>query len=259
MKSMKGFLFGLLIAITGGAAASGYYGWPKIFTFTELTTGIFTANNTATFNDLFTSRGIDDNGTENAITIYPSEEVVVSQPDSGVALSVYGANNQYATVIQGSLVNGVSQGLRIQAGTNASDVPFLVRNASNTTILGGMFGNGGMVLGSPTGSTLGLGTLNVDTGLYVDSAEVDIHTRRSETINLPSIAANTCLSAVIDAVPTPNNFCQVTCVGTSCAGNSMMYQCNYSSGLGLTLKSCNISNTAIDLPSTTWNFLITPP
>jgi hypothetical protein len=81
---------------------------------------------------------------------------------SGITLTVVGAASSYTMAIAGSNSAGNSLGLRIAAGTNASDTALIVYNQSNTTPYLTVVGDGGVLLGNaPTGGSQGNGTVNV--------------------------------------------------------------------------------------------------
>lgn len=61
---------------------------------------------------------------------------------------------------------GAAFGLVVQAGTNSSDYNMLLQSQSGSTLFE-LFGDGGAVVGSPTGGDQGLGTINA-TGLFVN-------------------------------------------------------------------------------------------
>lgn len=106
------------------------------------------------------------------ITLGTSGTVTIATPTSGVALTVNGVAGtgftNPALIVQGALSASGSNGLVIRAGTNSSDAALVISNDSNSTTLMDVFGDGGVVVGAPTGSTLGLGTVNAATGFYIN-------------------------------------------------------------------------------------------
>lgn len=91
-------------------------------------------------------------------------------PSSTVpAITVNGFASVYAVNITGGSSSNVGQsyGLRLYAGTNSSDAALSVNNVANSQSLMLISGDGGTVLGSPTGGDKGLGTINT-TGVYVN-------------------------------------------------------------------------------------------
>jgi hypothetical protein len=74
--------------------------------------------------------------------------VTINAPASGVALAVTGVASQYAIYGVGSSTTGGSNGLFVQAGTNASDSPFQMVNRAGTAGLVVVRGDGSGVLGA---------------------------------------------------------------------------------------------------------------
>lgn len=83
-----------------------------------------------------------------------------------------GTANVYTGTFNGSSTSGQSLGVRIAAGTNGSDVALLITNQAGSTILGEVFGDGGTVLGSPTGGDRGPATLNTASQIFVNNVAV---------------------------------------------------------------------------------------
>ena len=72
--------------------------------------------------------------------------------------------------ITGSTTTGNSNGISMRAGTNASDFPLAIANATGTNLY--LFhGDGGLEVGAPTGGDKGAGTINA-TGLFVNGTAV---------------------------------------------------------------------------------------
>ena len=86
--------------------------------------------------------------------------VVVAAPASGVALLATGVATQVAAQFNGASTSGQSYGAYIAAGTTSADFALLVRNQSAGSNFLEVFGDGGVVVGPPTGGDQGLGTLN---------------------------------------------------------------------------------------------------
>jgi hypothetical protein len=87
---------------------------------------------------------------------------------SGFTLT--GASGAYAITLDGSAVTGNSYGVKIAAGTNGADIAFLITSQSGTTFFT-VAGTGGITVGTPTGGSQGIGTINA-TGLFVNGAAV---------------------------------------------------------------------------------------
>jgi len=92
-------------------------------------------------------------------------------PASGTT-TFNGVASTYAVVIAASTTTNDSKGLLLKAGTSSSDFTFYIENAAGSTVYGAMYGDGGMVLGAPTGGDKGAGTLNVAGNLYVNGSAV---------------------------------------------------------------------------------------
>jgi hypothetical protein len=73
--------------------------------------------------------------------------IVINSVAGQVSLTVNGAANSLSELIQGSLTAGQSFGLVIQAGTNASDDPFVVKSADATKQFFRIHGDGSGFLG----------------------------------------------------------------------------------------------------------------
>lgn len=106
-----------------------------------------------------------------ATTLSLPPNVVIPTPSSGVGLLVNGVASAFAMEITAPNTAGVSRGLEVLAGTNASDFSVVINNAANTTNYLIVYGDGGVQLGAATGGDKGLGTLNA-TGLFVNNVPV---------------------------------------------------------------------------------------
>lgn len=73
--------------------------------------------------------------------------VSVATPATGIAFTSSGANNGFAGDFVGSATTGQSRGLRVRAGTNASDFAFQVANQANTITYAQVGGDGSTVWG----------------------------------------------------------------------------------------------------------------
>jgi hypothetical protein len=89
---------------------------------------------------------------------------------AGVALTVNGANSFFATVINGGGATGQSNGLKIQAGTNASDTPLDVLTLAGAPILTAN-GFGAVAIGPPTTG----GALTVTNAAGQDAIDVNLN------------------------------------------------------------------------------------
>ena len=105
---------------------------------------------------------------------------------SGFTLT--GGNNDYAITLDGSATTGESYGVEINAGTNASDIAFLVNSHSGTQFFQ-ILGTGAITVGAPTGGSQGAGTINA-TGLYVNGVAVSNAVSHNPTATIGLSAVN---------------------------------------------------------------------
>lgn len=126
--------------------------------------------------------------------------VTIATPTSGSALTVTGlagaAFANPAVLITSPNTANQSNGITVQAGTSASDSSFTVNNAAGTLNYFVVFGDGGVVVGNPTGSTLGRGTINC-TGLFVNGGVVALG---RIVVKQPSTTARATVTLSNDAV-----------------------------------------------------------
>lgn len=108
------------------------------------------------------------NGTARA-TINSSGSVTVNAPSSGAALTVNGLANANTGVFVGSSTSGQSFGITIEAGTTSADSGFLVTNQAASLTYFKIFGDGGSIVGSPTGGNKGSGTLNTQGDIFINN------------------------------------------------------------------------------------------
>lgn len=106
-------------------------------------------------------------GWTQVLKVASTREVFINAPASGNTLTTNGPTNGYAAFLIGSSTSGGSFGLVIEAGTTAADQAVSIYNASGTAFLFRIFGDGGVVIGSPTGGNIGPGTINCG-GIYVN-------------------------------------------------------------------------------------------
>jgi len=120
-------------------------------------------------------------------------------PTSGSALAVTGlpAAGVAAAVIAEPATASQSNGLFIEAGTNSSDRPLAVTNGAVTLNLFQVFGDGGTVVGSPTGGDEGAGTLNAQS-LFVNGSAVIAQTTATPSGFTVSNGCTTNPSVTID-------------------------------------------------------------
>ena len=109
-------------------------------------------------------------GTQVGMSMNTSGGVTINAPTSGIGLQVGGFTGLPAAYFTSSGVTSNAQGVVIQAGTNVSDYSLALIDSTGTIQIARFWGDGSLTLGSPTGGALGRGTLNVDTGIYVDGS-----------------------------------------------------------------------------------------
>jgi len=106
-------------------------------------------------------------------------------------LSVTGPTaNLFAMLVTANATSGQSYGLKVAGGTNASDQAFSVTNQAASVAFFKIDGTGGATVGTPTGGSQGLGTINA-TGLFVNGAAV-----KTTSVSSANPSASVGLSAV---------------------------------------------------------------
>ena len=127
--------------------------------------GAFTASGS------FTSQGIDDNANEIAITIGADESVTIAEPTAAIALTANGVAGHYGIRAFGSSTAGQSFGLNVTAGATSADQCFKFESRAGVSYLTG-YGDGGVVVGNPTGGNPNsAGVINAS-GLKVNNVDV---------------------------------------------------------------------------------------
>jgi hypothetical protein len=128
-------------------------------------------------------------GGADKLSINTSGAVTIAAPSGGQALTVTGVANQYTVAAQGSATSGQSYGLLIQAGTTSGDQALAVLNTSAAAALFRVFGDGGVVVGNPTGGDQGAGTINA-AGYYINGVAVPTASSGSFTATGTGFTAN---------------------------------------------------------------------
>jgi hypothetical protein len=82
-------------------------------------------------------------------------------------VSFISVNDTWVLALKGSTSTGHSLGLAVLSGTNNTDFCAIFQTAGGSQLMY-LYGDGGLILGNPTGGTKGLGTLNVATGIYLN-------------------------------------------------------------------------------------------
>lgn len=77
--------------------------------------------------------------------------VVVNASATTTSFSAHGGSNNFAGAFFGSATSGQSFGLVVEAGTSASDIAFLITNATNTATFLSVNGVGAVTLAGPVG------------------------------------------------------------------------------------------------------------
>lgn len=155
---------GLLLNTTDSVTA---FEWATASTIVQGQTSgansFFGTSNSSSFN-LITNN-------QNRLGISNSGAVTIAAPTAATALAVAGAASQHVANFIANSTAGGSFGVLIEAGTNASDAALEVLNQAASTAYFQVLGNGGVVVGAPTGGNQGLGTVNA-TGLFVNGGQL---------------------------------------------------------------------------------------
>lgn len=159
----------------------------------------------------------------------------------GNALLATGVASSYAVRIVGSSTASASKGAIVLAGTNASDSALQVTNQANTITFLNIFGDGGTIVGSPTGSDKGLGSLNAVT-LWQNGVALAA-SATTDTTNATNISSGTIATARLPAS-------SVTLAGTSGSiGGGALIAGQCASGTA-TVTSATTSMVALADPNT---------
>ena len=79
------------------------------------------------------------------------------------------ANNTYGIAVNGGATTGQSFGVVINAGSNGSDMALDINSNTGANLVT-VYGDGGLVVGNPTGSDKGAGTINASGAVYVNNS-----------------------------------------------------------------------------------------
>ena len=114
-----------------------------------------------------------------------------------------GAAGLYALTLNGAAVTGQSYGLEVNAGTNASDIAFLVNSQGGTQFFE-ITGAGSIVVGAATGGGKGVGTINA-AGLYINGTAVSTSAissaNPSATVGLAAVNGSAATFMTSDSAP----------------------------------------------------------
>ena len=112
------------------------------------------------------------------LQITSAGNTTIPAPTSGVALSVLAVATAgfagQAGKFSAPNTTGQSNGVEILAGTSNADANLLCANAAGTSNYLVVYGDGGVVIGNPTGGDKGPGTLNIQGTLYVNGVAVTV-------------------------------------------------------------------------------------
>jgi hypothetical protein len=128
-------------------------------------------------------------------------------------LKIAGAANQDALLVTGNATAGQSFGVGILAGTNSSDQGLFVANQTGATTLFRVYGDGGVVVGSPTGLSKGVGTVNA-TAYYLNGNTITASGTFTGTITGCTTAPTATFNYEI-AGNTATIYCSAGLTGTS--------------------------------------------
>jgi len=116
----------------------------------------------------------------------------VSPANSGNTLAVTGVSGGYATALYGA-TSGTAYGLSIASGLSSTDYNLVCNNSAGNVAFMRIFGDGGMTLGSPTGGNLGIGYLNVQSGVRVNNIALasTVSPTFTGNVNVPTVTPST--------------------------------------------------------------------
>lgn len=140
----------------------------------------------------------------------------------GTSLVVTGVNSAFTEQIVAGTGSGGSDGLQIFAGTNSSDFALRIVNAAQTLQTVGILGDGGVIIGGPTGGDKGAGTINMQ-GCFVNGVACSTTSGVAQTVTAETWTVSSgCTSAVsvpVEFIVTGSSITMtispVTCTTTS--------------------------------------------
>lgn len=110
-------------------------------------------------------------GTNAHLTISNGGAVAIPAPTSATGLTVSGASSNHVANFFGNSAASGSFGVLIESGTNSSDAALEITNQAANTNYFRVLGDGGTLVGAPTGGNQGLGTINAQQ-VYVNGVPV---------------------------------------------------------------------------------------
>lgn len=131
------------------------------------------ATNAATFLEIFgNGSGTLGPSTASGISWTATGDVTIAASTGGSqSLLVMGTANQDTMELRSSTTSGQAYGLWIQAGTTAVDYSLRIRNAPAAVDYLIVRGDGGLIVGNPSGASQGVGTINA-TNYYKGGVEL---------------------------------------------------------------------------------------
>jgi hypothetical protein len=173
-------------------------------------------------------------------------DLTIAAPISGNALAVTGIASQNAVQITAPNSSGVSFGLLVTAGTNASDRSFLAQSAAGTNYLN-VLGDGGVEVGAPTGGDKGLGSVNMQS-CFVNNAACVVGT---VTVPLGGTGVSTLTThGVLLGEGTSN----VSAVAAMAADTLLQGQGTSSDPIAVSVNNCGSSTQALSYSTSTHTF-----
>jgi len=147
------------------------------------------ASNNAHIRNLITTGTLGfGTGSTDDITIGVNGNVNVAVPSSGDTLTATGAAGGFAGVFSANTTSGSSKGMYVSGGTTSADIAFQVQNAAKTSDYFKILGDGGAIMGAPTGGDMGAGTLNVAGGLFINgSAAFPVGANPTASVGLTAV------------------------------------------------------------------------
>lgn len=108
------------------------------------------------------------NGSVGTIQFSAAGNVTIPSPSSGSAFTSTGvAGGSFSTVITSPNTAGSSNGLRVQAGTNATDNAFLIANAGGSNLFAVQGSGNTLILAPASGTTLALTGASAGAGMSI--------------------------------------------------------------------------------------------
>lgn len=185
----------------------------------------------------------------------------VSVPAFGTNISIvaHGPATNWTMQDIASTSTGQSFGHLIFAGTNTSDTAVAVLNAAGSTTYFNIRGDGAVTVGSPTGGSLGLGTLNAQ-ALYVNGnavpsgvghmlfAKISGSAGGCSVTNSSGLANTTCMRTGVGTYSiTPTGFSNNSaCGAVGDSGGSIRMIIASASAAGVAITTLNASNATVD-------------